>query len=97
MFEEVVGALASSVGELGLCNCHFSCYLVIILVTDQAVVEEAWLELESGFDPLQKERTKLRDRSRKIRSTILSSCSFHSMLRSLLFVSLGGCSTPSNT
>ena len=61
MFEKVVGALASSVSELGLYGCQFSYYQEIILATDQAVVEEAKLKLESNFVSLQKEQTRFRD------------------------------------
>jgi len=63
--EELSAQLAQMATQLKRNAIHFS----DTLAKDQAVVEETKLKLESNFDELQKERTRLRDHSGKSRGT----------------------------
>ena len=63
--EELSAQLAQMATQLKRNAIHFS----DTLAKDQAVVEEAGLKLESNFDSLHKERTRLRDHSGKSRGT----------------------------
>ena len=63
--EELSAQLAQMATQLKRNAVHFS----DSLAKDQAVVEEAGLKLESNFDSLHKERTRLRDHSGKSRGT----------------------------
>jgi len=63
--EELSAQLAQMATQLKRNAIHFS----DTLAKDQAVVEEANLKLESNYDSMQKEQTRLRDHSGKSRST----------------------------
>ena len=63
--EELSAQLAQMATQLKRNAIHFS----DTLAKDQAVVEETKLKLESNFDELQKERTRLRDHSGKSSGT----------------------------
>ena len=63
--EELSAQLAQMATQLKRNAIHFS----DTLVRDQAVVEETKLKMESNYDSMQKERTRLRDHSGKSRST----------------------------
>ena len=63
--EELSAQLAQMATQLKRNAVHFS----DSLARDQVVVEGAGLKLESNFDSLQKERTRLRDHSGKSRGT----------------------------
>lgn len=63
--EELSAQLAQMATQLKRNAIHFS----DTLVRDQAVVEEANLKMESNYDSMLKERTRLRDHSGKSRGT----------------------------
>ena len=63
--EELSAQLAQMATQLKRNAIHFS----DTLARDQAVVEETKLKMESNFDELHKERTRLRDHSGKSRNT----------------------------
>ncbi|KAF9650568.1 hypothetical protein BDM02DRAFT_3092878 [Thelephora ganbajun] len=63
--EELSAQLAQMATQLKRNAIHFS----DTLVRDQAVVEETKLTMESNFDSMQKERTRLRDHTGKSRGT----------------------------
>jgi hypothetical protein len=63
--EELSAQLAQMASQLKRNAIHFS----DTMVRDQAVVEETKLKMESNFDGLQKERTRLRDHAGKSRGT----------------------------
>ena len=63
--EELSAQLAQMATQLKRNATHFS----DTLARDQAVVEETKLNMESNFDSMQKERTRLRDHAGKSRGT----------------------------
>jgi hypothetical protein len=63
--EELSAQLAQMATQLKRNAVHFS----DTLARDQAVVEETKLKMESNFDSMQKERTRLRDHAGKSRGT----------------------------
>lgn len=63
--EELSAQLAQMATQLKRNAIHFS----DTLIRDQAVVEETNLKMESNYDMMQRERTRLRDHSGKSRGT----------------------------
>jgi len=63
--EELSAQLAQMATQLKRNAVHFS----DTLARDQAVVEETKLKMESNYDSMQRERTRLRDHTGKSRST----------------------------
>ena len=63
--EELSAQLAQMATQLKRNAIHFS----DTLAKDQAVVEDTQLKMESNYDSMQKERTRLRDHSGKSRGT----------------------------
>jgi len=63
--EELSAQLAQMATQLKRNAIHFS----DTLAKDQAVVEDTTLKMESNYDSMQKERTRLRDHSGKSRGT----------------------------